>query len=153
MGGGLLGGLMGGSMNNKSTKEAMLTSGKSMKQNADLASPEKRRSSRLGTDPDNNDMANAEAYIPDPLGLAQTGNLPEIAEAFRRTGGVCVERTLRILSKNKANANLIEDPSQLPRTIESFGRSFHNQRGSKSVAANQSVGYATNMALCSGGTL
>ena len=153
MGGGLLGGLMGGSMNNKSTKEAMLTSGKTMKSNADLASPEKRRSSRLGTDPDNNDMANAEAYIPDPLGLAQTGNLPEIAEAFRRTGGVCVERTLRILSKNKANANLYEDPSQIPKTIESFGQSFQRKRGSKSVAANQSVGYATNMALCSGGTL
>ena len=68
MGGGLLGGLMGGSMNNKSTKDAMLTSGKTLKQNADLSSPEKRRSSRLGTDPENND--NSEAYIPDPLGLA-----------------------------------------------------------------------------------
>lgn len=131
----------------------MLTSGKTLKKNADLASPDERRRSRLVTDPDNIDMLNADPYITDPLGLAQTGNLPEIAEAFRKTGGVCVERTLRILSKNKANASLIEDPSQIPKTIESFGKSFHRPRGSKSVAANQSVGYATAMAVSSGGIL
>ena len=79
-------------------------------------------------------MATTETYIADPLGLAQAGNLPEIAEAFRKTGGVCVERTLRILSKNKANASLIEDPSQIPKTIESFGKSFQRPRGAKSVA-------------------
>ena len=64
-------------------------------------------------DVDNINSANADTYItnPDPLGLGAGGNLPEIAEAFRKTGGVCVERTLRILSKNKANASLIEDPS------------------------------------------
>ena len=37
----------------------------------------------------------------DPLGISQGGNLPEIAEAFRVTGNVCVERTLRILNKSK----------------------------------------------------
>ena len=111
MGGGLLGGLLGGSMNRQSTKDTVLTSGKTLKKNADLASPEERRRSRLGTDPDNIDFNAEAAFNTDPLGLAQTGNLPEIAEAFRKTGGVCVERTLRILRKNKANASLIEDPA------------------------------------------
>ena len=37
----------------------------------------------------------------DPLGISQGGNLPEIAEAFRATGNVCIERTLRILNKKK----------------------------------------------------
>ena len=96
-------------MTRQNTKDTVLTSGKTLKNNADLASPGERRKSRLGTDPDNIDMLYDEAA--DPLGLAQTGNLPEIAEAFRKTGGVCVERTLRILRKNKANASLIEDPA------------------------------------------
>ena len=48
----------------------MLTSGKTLKKNADLASPDERRRSRLVTDPDNIDMPNADPYIPDPLGLA-----------------------------------------------------------------------------------
>ena len=149
MGGGLLGGLLGGSMNRQSTKDTVLTSGKTLKKNADLASPEERRRSRLGTDPDNIDFNNEAAYNTDPLGLAQTGNLPEIAEAFRKTGGVCVERTLSILRKNKANAGLLEDPARIPKTIESFGKSFHRPRGSKSVAADaadQRVGYATFIA-------
>ena len=111
MGGGLLGGLLGGNMTRQNTKDTVLTSGKTLKNNADLASPGERRKSRLGTDPDNIDFNAEAAFDTDPLGLAQTGNLPEIAEAFRKTGGVCVERTLSILRKNKANASLIEDPA------------------------------------------
>ena len=57
-------------MNRQSTKDTVLTSGKTLKKNADLASPDERRRSRLVTDPDNIDMLNADPYITDPLGLA-----------------------------------------------------------------------------------
>ena len=99
MGAGLVGGALGGSMNRQSTKDTMLASGMTLKKNADIGSPEMRRTSRLGTDPDNLDKLNPSET--DPLGLEKTGNLPEIAEAFRKTGNVCMGRTFRILSKNK----------------------------------------------------
>ena len=37
----------------------------------------------------------------DPLGIGGAGNLPQIQEAFKENGSVCVERTLRILNKSK----------------------------------------------------
>ena len=106
-------------------------------------------------DVDNFNSANADTYItnPDPLGLGAGGNLPEIAEAFRKTGAVCVGRTLRILSKSKDKASFFEDPSQIPQSSEYFGKSLPQARGSKSVNPEQSVGYATAMAVSSGGIL
>lgn len=66
----------------------------------------------------------------DPLGIGQGGNLPKIAEAFRSTGTVCVERTLRILNKSKmSNSNQMggveSSQEDIPdQVMKSFGKTF-----------------------------
>lgn len=71
----------------------------------------------------------------DPLGIAQgvKNNLPEIAEAFRSTGTVCVERTLRILNRKGVSNQLINSSEDIPERIkQTFGRTGKH-RGSHSV--------------------
>lgn len=63
----------------------------------------------------------------DPLGLTSTGKLPDIADALRQTGTVCVERTFRILNKSRVS----KDPDQIAENIKAMGKTFI--RGSKSV--------------------
>ena len=69
---------------------------------ANLTDPRNRRQSRIS-------QAEAEsiqqAYVEhmqfvDPLGLGANGNLPDIQQALRDTGTVCVERSMRILNKS-----------------------------------------------------
>ena len=61
------------------------------------------------------------------IGTRNGKNLPRIGEAFRRTGTVCVERTLRILNKSNRNnfmATAQNDPDVIPNQIKaSLGRS------------------------------
>lgn len=82
----------------------------------------------------------------DPLGLSSTGKLPEIAEAFRESGSVCIERTLRILGKGK-NGYVSLGGDKIVDRVKSMGRTFN--RGSKSIA-DANVGYATHMANMTG---
>ena len=77
----------------------------------------------------------------DPLGIGTRNgqNLPNIGDAFRRTGTVCVERTLRILNKTDRNnlmASTLEDPHAIPNRIKaSFGGGqSYALRASKSCA-------------------
>ena len=65
----------------------------------------------------------------DPLGLTMTGKLPEIAEAFRTTGTVCVERTLRILNKTRPNKFFEQDADKLVERVKSMGRTFNRSKG------------------------
>ena len=65
----------------------------------------------------------SQAY--DPLGIASTGKLPEIADAFRSTGNVCVESTIRILNKSRANGfETSVSPDQLAQHVRKMGRTF-----------------------------
>ena len=67
-------------------------------------SPENRRKSRMSAlDQESVQFVNANFQYDDPLGISQVGNLPEISEALKETGTVCVERTLRILNRSKGN--------------------------------------------------
>ena len=83
----------------------------------------------------------------DPLGLTYTGKLPEIAEAFRTTGTVCVERTLRILNKTRRSKLSEQDPDKLVDRVRSMGRTFSRNKG---AAGDPSVGYASQMASLAG---
>ena len=76
----------------------------------------------------------------DPLGLSSTGKLPEIAEAFRSTGTVCVERTLRILNKTRRNKFLEQDPDKLVAKVKSMGRTFSRSKGKSD---DPTIGYAS----------
>ncbi len=61
----------------------------------------------------------------DPHGIVASGNLPKIANAFRSTGNVCVERTLRILNKSRAGGSVsIHNPEELTVQVQNFGLSF-----------------------------
>ena len=82
----------------------------------------------------------------DPLGLSETGKLPEIAEAFRATGTVCVERTLRILGKSRHDAPGV-GADKIVAHVRSMGRTF--QQKTKSVA-DANIGHASHMANMSG---
>ena len=46
----------------------------------------------------------------DPLGFSSTGNLPGIVDAFKTSGHVCVERTLKLLNRRQGHDILASDP-------------------------------------------
>ena len=101
----------------------------------------------------------------DPHGIVASGNLPKIADAFRSTGNVCVERTLRILNKSRAGGSVsIHNPEELTMQVQNFGMSFmqklsakpsSNKKRTHSSALMSMVddGYTDALANASGGLL
>ena len=94
-----------------------------------------------GIDSDTLPSLHAQSAAYDPIGLASTGKLPEIADAFRSTGNVCVERTIRILNKSRPQGyEYTNSPDELVAHVRRMGRTFTKTKRSTDGA---NVGYAS----------
>ena len=96
-----------------------------------------------GFDTETMQSMNAASTAYDPLGIASTGRLPEIADAFRATGNVCVERTIRIINRGRPS---YEYSDELVDQIRGMGKTFTKS----SRSTGKDVGYASQMASLSG---